>query len=180
MEGLARYRVALVTALAAAAVASGCTGSRARPAPSTTAPPSKVITAGSVPSPFPVVSLSCSTGRPNFVRAAPLSEVRGQSPAAGLWALVFDNAPFTVGRPVKIAWHMTGTGPLRVSATNLDTGRVVGPFDGPDFHSSSSWHRPGDEWGSVWVFPSPGCWRVTAARATGTGSVTLSVMGPPE
>jgi hypothetical protein len=119
----------------------------------------------------------CSAGHPDEVVAHGLIEIQGDAGPASLWALVFHDHPFVVGEQVKIAWHMTGTGPLRLSASNLDTGKVVAPWNGPDAHSSSSWHRPGDEWGSVWVFPSAGCWRITAARSNVTGSLTVTVDG---
>jgi hypothetical protein len=170
----------IVAVAGAALVAAACSGDRTRPTTSTTEAAATVITAGPVPSPFPVVSLACSAGHPDEVVAHGLIELKGDAGPASLWALVFHDHPFVVSEQVKIAWHMTGTGPLRLSASNLDTGKVVAPWNGPDAHSSSSWHRPGEEWGSVWVFPSAGCWRITAARSNVTGSLTVTVNGLPE
>ena len=102
-----------------------------------------------------------------------LVESRGTSANAELWALffggtwasseaaVFDGA---VGREVKIVWRMTGRGDLRLRATG-PSGGEVGPKPGSLIrHSSSNWPRPGDEWGSVFSFPEPGCWRIHARR----------------
>ena len=111
--------------------------------------------------------MACGRARPDLRRAQPIFEVVGQATGMRLGALVFDAAPLPRGREVKIAWHITGAGPVQLSATNLDDGQVTVPTSGPDSHSSSSWHRPGDEWGSLWAFPSQGCWRITGDQANG-------------
>jgi hypothetical protein len=167
----------------AAVLAAACTGGHPTrpPVPTTPTNPTVVsISPAEAAVPYPDVSISCAPGQPNLARARGIFEVVGTGMSSQLWALVFADAPFRASEQVKIAWRMTGTGGLRLSATNLDTGQVVAPFHGPDFHSSSSWHRPGDEYGSVWVFPSQGCWRITASRATGSGSITASVTWLPE
>jgi hypothetical protein len=46
---------------------------------------------------------------------------------------------------------------------------------GPDWHLSSSFHRPGEEWGAGYRFASAGCWRLHAQRATGTADAWLYV-----
>ena len=166
--------------MAVVALVAGCTGGHTRPPASTTASSATDVTAGPVPSPFHVAALSCTAGHANPVTVRALFEIEGRATVGSLWALVFADHPFVAAQQVKIAWHMTGTGSLRLSASNLDTGRVVAPWNGPEPHSSSSWHRPGDEWGTVWVFPSGGCWRITAARSNTSGSITVTVIGPPE
>src|SRR5579864_6930502 len=72
----------------AALVAAACSGDRARPTTSTTEAAATVITAGPVPSPFPVVSLACSAGHPDEVVAHGLIELKGDAGPASLWALV--------------------------------------------------------------------------------------------
>lgn len=166
--------------LVASLLIAACTAQHASDRTPPTTPRVVTVSPAEAVDLYPTVSLSCAAGRPNVTRAQPIFEVAGQPAGAGLWALVFDPTPFYAGRQVKIAWHMTGTGPLSLSAMNLDTGQVVRPFNGPDVHSSSSWHRPGPEWGSTWVFPSQGCWRITATRSTATGSITASVSWLPE
>jgi len=47
------------------------------------------------------------------------------------------------------------------------TGREVRPKWGPELHGSSSFHRPGDEWGTGFVFPSAGRWDLHLSREGG-------------
>ena len=97
-----------------------------------------------------------------------------------MWVLVFrgvwargGNATFTgaVGRPFKIVWHMTGSGPLRLAATS-PSGTTTGPASGPQ-EQGSNWNRPGDEWGSSFVFPEPGCWQIRASRDSGVADLWI-------
>jgi len=69
---------------------------------------------------------------------------------------------------------MTGSGVFSISATG-PAGAVIRPIWGPDLHGSSSWNRPGAEWGTCWVFPAAGCWTVTAKRGTASGYIVLRV-----
>jgi hypothetical protein len=75
---------------------------------------------------------------------------------------------------VKVAWRMSGSGPLAMAATGPG-GRTVRPAWGPEPHSSSNWTRPGDEWGTGWVFPVPGCWTITLTRTQGRGHLSVPV-----
>src|SRR6266536_1936767 len=82
-------------------------------------------------------------------------------------------APTATTTAVPIAWRMTGVGAFTVAARD---GR--GPArlaDGPGRHGSSTWDRPGEEWGTVWVFPRSGCWHLRASRGTAGGDVWLRV-----
>ncbi|MEV0198121.1 hypothetical protein [Nonomuraea sp. NPDC050691] len=103
-----------------------------------------------------------------------LPEVRGQGRGAEVWGLLFAPAPFERGREVKIVWRMTGEGPLTVTATLPDGTRARRTF-GPEQHGGSTWKRPGEEWGTGFVFPKPGCWRFDLTRTRGTGRVWLPV-----
>ncbi|MBN6052369.1 hypothetical protein JYK22_10545, partial [Nonomuraea sp. RK-328] len=103
-----------------------------------------------------------------------LPEVRGEGQGAEVWGLLFAPAPFERGREVKIVWRMTGEGPLTVTATLPDGTRARRTF-GPEQHGGSTWKRPGDEWGTGFVFPKPGCWRFDLTRTRGTGRVWLPV-----
>ena len=109
-----------------------------------------------------------------------LVEARGTAAGDELWALVFsgrwesaDALVFSgaVGKPFKIAWRMTGSGPLRLLAT-APSGATTGPTQGPTEHGSN-WRRPGDEWGSVFEFGEPGCWRIRATRDSGSADLWL-------
>ena len=77
------------------------------------------------------------------------------------------------GHEIKVVWRMTGTGDLTIDATSAD-GKTVKPTWGPEAHSGSSFERPGDEWGTGWIFPTPGCWTVNATRAT-TGKAQMVI-----
>jgi hypothetical protein len=98
-----------------------------------------------------------------------------QGVGTSLFALFFlaDNAPITAGQEVKIVWRMTGAGDLTINATG-DKGARTRPTWGPEAHGGSSYDRPGDEWGTGWVFPSAGCWTIHATRAT-TGAATMAI-----
>jgi hypothetical protein len=104
-------------------------------------------------------------------------ERQGIGDGATLWALFFPVGPsLTAGKEIKVVWRMTGSGDLSISATGPG-GAVVMPQWGPESHNGSSFHRPGDEWGTGWVFPVPGCWTVNARRTAGSASLTIRVAG---
>lgn len=92
--------------------------------------------------------------------------------------LVRSIASFVVDdqQEIKVVWRMTGSGDLSINATGPD-GKVLKPEWGPESHGSSNWDRPGDEWGTGWVFPSAGCWTINATRTNGSGYLVLRV-GP--
>ena len=102
---------------------------------------------------------------------SPLLEVRGTGQAAELWALT---EPPIARTDVKIVWRMTGSGALRVVAADAQ-GRQVEPTEGPTPHEGSKWNRPGDEWGTIFYFPDPGCWTIEAHRDSGSGRVVIEV-----
>jgi hypothetical protein len=103
-----------------------------------------------------------------------LFEVRGRAERTQLWALVFGSLPIRTDREVKIVWRMTGTGPLDLIAEHED-GTRVRPVWGPQEHAGSTWERPGEEWGSGFVFPEAGCWRIRATRESTERSVWFTV-----
>ncbi|MEZ5411603.1 MAG: hypothetical protein R2761_26455 [Acidimicrobiales bacterium] len=82
--------------------------------------------------------------------------------------------PISVGQPVKIVWRMTGTGDLAASATS-PTGRDLPLTFGPEMHAGSTYDRPGDEWGTGYTFPEPGCWTLHLQRDDAQGDVWLVV-----
>ncbi|TDE58215.1 hypothetical protein E1295_06340 [Nonomuraea mesophila] len=103
-------------------------------------------------------------------------EVRGTARDAELWGLLFvGETPLRHGDEVKIVWRMTGEGPLRVAAS-LPDGTAATLAWGPEEHDGSSWRRPGQEWGTGFVFPEPGCWKVELTRTRGSGHVLLEVV----
>jgi len=93
-----------------------------------------------------------------------------------LWALFFaDPARLHTGTEIKIVWRMTGAGDLSIAVSG-PAGRTIRPAWGPEPHGGSTWQRPGDEWGTGWIFPAPGRWIFHAARTrAGTGELTIQV-----
>jgi hypothetical protein len=104
-----------------------------------------------------------------------MPERQGASDDATLWALFFPATPvLSAGQEIKVVWRMTGSGDFSIGATGPD-GTTVKPTWGPEPHTGSSFHRPGDEWGTGWVFPAAGCWTVSAKRTSGSGYLVLRV-----
>jgi hypothetical protein len=104
-----------------------------------------------------------------------LVERQGVGTGASVWALFFLTGPgISAGDEVKVAWRMSGSGALSMAATGPG-GRTVRPVWGPEPHGSSTWSRPGDEWGTGWVFPVPGCWTITLTREQGQGRLPVRV-----
>jgi hypothetical protein len=92
-----------------------------------------------------------------------------------LWGLIFGGAlPFRVGDQVKIVWRMTGTGPLAVTQIAPDGSTRPLTF-GPSYHTSSSYHRPGQEWGTGFTFNVTGCWTIRLTRTTGAADAYFEV-----
>ncbi|TYB47283.1 hypothetical protein FXF51_58570 [Nonomuraea sp. PA05] len=125
-------------------------------------------------SPRPTATGVGCNGTP-VLEGGPLPEVRGTARDAELWGLLFvDATPLKPGKEVKIVWRMTGEGPLRVRAA-LPDGTTAEQKWGPEEHSGSTWRRPGQEWGTGFVFPKAGCWKIELSRERGAGHVWLPV-----
>jgi hypothetical protein len=147
----------------------GCTASNK--------PAGRVVTPSGQPQP---PAAAARLGAPNCRPASPTGpaagigpgEVLGTGHGAELWALLFTTVPLPVGKRVKIAWRMTGSGPLRIAARNAD-GTPAKQWFAPERHGGSSWHRPGDEWGTGFVLTKRGCWGFHLTRTEGAGDVWL-------
>jgi len=143
-------------------------------APATTAAPSTVTTAGGLP----LADFGGQpTGGPGCHPASPIVgvEVLGTAPGGSLYGLLFvtEPPPIVAGQEVKIVWRMTGAGDLVASARSGDASARL--TFGPEPHSGSNYVRPGDEWGTGWIFPTPGCWDVHLTRGDLDGHVWLQV-----
>lgn len=120
---------------------------------------------------------TCGRHHPLTIRSMNLKGVQVAASGATAWALFFGDFPIRVGVEEKIVWRMTGTGKFHIVARNA-TGREVRPKWGPELHGGSSFHRPGDEWGTGFVFPSAGCWDLHLSReGGGFGDLWLMVAG---
>lgn len=152
------------------AVLSACTSSAGSSASTVPAPASEPVT--TVPGLFgslPLGGPACDPPSPFVV-----SEVRGTAGSAQLYGLVIAKQPIRVGAPVKIVWRMTGTGDLVVAAT-APSGHDLPLTFGPEKHGGSTYDRPGDEWGTGYTFPEPGCWTLHLQRDDARGDVWLIV-----
>jgi hypothetical protein len=167
------------SAIAAVLAAAACTiGPADGTTPGVTAGATTVpssVPSTPAPSTPPTAEAAADRCRPPVKSAEGMVEVRGTSPDAELWALPFAALPFKPGKEVKIVWRMTGSGPLEVGAALPDGTRATLAW-GPEGHSGSTWKRPGEEWGTGFVFPKAGCWRVHLTRTTGQGDVWFSVV----
>jgi hypothetical protein len=90
-------------------------------------------------------------------------------------ALVFGALPPRAGSELKIVWRVTGDGDLTVSAERPDGSAGVLSF-GPEFHPWSNFSRPGDEWGTGFLFDVPGCWELDVRRGDVHAQVMIEVV----
>ena len=157
----------VVAVLCAVAALSGCTDSepaaRSTPAVTTT--------------PYPTPSLG-PLGQPGCKPASPFSsmELQGTPEERGtsLYGLAFvrSDEPLRVGVDIKVAWRMTGKGDLTVRLIDPD-GHPKALAWGPEAHGGSTYHRPGDEWGTGFKLDQPGCWEIRMSRDTSHASVWI-------
>ncbi len=91
-----------------------------------------------------------------------------------MWALLFfDKAQ--ANKDEKIVWRITGTGTQFDVQAKHEDGTIAQPTWGPEYHGGSTWERPGEEWGTGFNFPQPGCWTLTVTRGTTIGEIRLEV-----
>lgn len=120
------------------------------------------------------VPTSCGD-KPGRDPASGFAEINATTSERSLFALVFGDYPAKAGgQTTKIAWRMTGTGPLVLEAVGPN-GESLRPAFGPEPHVSSNWSRPGDEWGSGFDFPTAGCWTITASRQDVSANIAVLV-----
>jgi hypothetical protein len=159
---------------AAAVTLAACTAGPV-PAPSAAGPvPAPSAGAASLPKPGGAATIAAAASCPSEAERT-ATEIQGAGDGVSLWALLFLTGPRLVsGKETKIVWRMTGAGDLTIEATGPD-GRTAEPR-WLETHGDSTWSRPGDEWGTGWVFPAAGCWTVRAVRDGGASAVlTLRV-----
>jgi hypothetical protein len=129
------------------------------------------------PSPVPVVRLGAPGCQPpspvHTASRQGLPEAQGTATGGQLWALFFAGMPIHPMQEIKIVWRMTGDGDLQLAAVGPG-GIHISP-NWTQYHGSSNWQRPGQEWGSGFTFPSNGCWDLHATRGTSSGDVWLVV-----
>ena len=163
----------LIIVLAACSTSSPASSSRSPVAQKTSA----------APAPSPTITGPTTPGLKSCQPASPIDnssvgpEAQGTGVNAQLWALIESTSgiPPVAKTEVKIVWRMTGTGDFSIVASG-PSDMKVSPSQGPAEHLGSNWNRPGDEWGTVFTFPSAGCWDLHATRGSASGDVWLKVV----
>ena len=82
-----------------------------------------------------------------------------------LWGLIMGGYPLRATLPYKFVWRFTGSGQFGIETMGPDAARAEILF-GPERHLSSSWCRPGREYGTGLCFPASGCWQIRATTET--------------
>lgn len=88
-------------------------------------------------------------------------------------------ASVSIDTETKVVVRATGSGPLRISAIGPDQMTVSPGYLDPHT-DGSSWNGilPGDEWGTAWTLPMPGCWDLHAERTGLTGDIYFNAVVP--
>lgn len=94
-----------------------------------------------------------------------------------MWALLFFDEAHAK-QDEKIVWRITGTGKQFDAQAQHEDGTLIHPIWGPEYHGGSTWERPGEEWGTGFNFPKPGCWTLTVTRGSTIGEIRLEVLAP--
>ena len=143
-------------------------------APATVAPTAlpPTHTPTTVPTGTPVVC------QPSKIQESQIGfgEIQGEMQSGGeLWALLFFKNAWAKADQ-KIIWRITGeSGSFEAQAQN-ETGMVIEPI-WLEYHDGSNWERPGQEWGTGFNFPEPGCWTITVTYGETIGTISLKVLG---
>lgn len=81
-----------------------------------------------------------------------------------IWALLFFKEAYTK-KDEKIVWRISGTGGDLIIQAQNEAGTIISPIWGLEYHGRSNRNRPGEEWGTGFNFPEPGCWALTVPMA---------------
>jgi hypothetical protein len=99
----------------------------------------------------------------------------------GLWSAWLAHPP-VAGDVITVLWRAEGSVPPEFALTGVDAGgHRLGVEFGPSpvlpqlRGGGLRWPRPGREWGTRVVFPTPGCWRLEAEAGERRGALTLWV-----
>ena len=105
-------------------------------------------------------------------------EIRGDMHSGGeMWALLFFEKA-RANEDAKIVWRITGEGSGFEAQAQSEQGPIIQPI-WKTYHESSTWERPGREWGTGFNFPEPGCWTITVTHGETTGTISLDVLASP-
>ena len=93
-----------------------------------------------------------------------------------VWALPFFERAYA-NEDEKIVWRITGEGDHFQAQAQSEDGTVIQPI-WIEYHGGSNWQRPGQEWGTGFNFPTPGCWTITVSRGETRAEISLDVLAP--
>lgn len=99
--------------------------------------------------------------------------MRATSDRIDVWGLLWRAPPLPTGEEIKMVWAANGTGDFQIRAAQNDTAAEL--VMGPALHAGSNWDRPGEEWGTAFVFPAPGCWEITISRGNDVAHIWVEV-----
>lgn len=125
--------------------------------------------------PSPVAAAGCAPASPSGAFAG---EVQGTATGGTVWAWFMQSYPPQAGVEDKTIWRLNGpsTAGLVPTFTLNGPASAMGRLDwGPDYHLSSTWNRPGDEYGTGLLFPVAGCWDLHVSLGPVTGDVYVAV-----
>lgn len=156
--------VGAIVLLGAACTSQGSSAPAPQPSPRTPTPAPQAST--------PVAKADCpQTLKPASIG---LPEFKGHSGSSvTLYGLLFTRYPLPAGHVSKIVWRMTGSGHMRFAATGPRGQRIAPTW--ATLHYSSSWRRPGEEWGTGFRFSVTGCWTVHVTRGKSAATASLLV-----
>ena len=118
----------------------------------------------------------CDSATPITESDDSFPEVQGIAQDATIFGLLFPTQPPPIPTgELKVVWRMTGEGDLTVTYESPD-GKPGELTFGPEAHSGSSYTRPGEEWGTGFLFDEPGCWHIHLKRTVGSGDVWINVV----
>ena len=106
-----------------------------------------------------------------------LAEIRATSAEVEVWGLLWETPPLPVDVEIKMVWRVTGSGIFKIRA--FKGGEETELTWGPAAHGESNFGRPGDEWGTAFVFPSPGCWNIEIVRGDDNAHIWVEVSAQP-
>lgn len=122
-------------------------------------------------------ALGAAGCRPLSPSGAFTGEVYGTATGGTVWAWFMAGYPPRAGIEDKTLWRLNGP-----SASGVPSFDLVGPASerghlnwGPSLHESSTWSRPGSEFGTGLLFPTAGCWDVHVRVGLLTGDVYVVV-----
>jgi len=162
---MTRQRIVFIASLV---LLAACTSATETP---TAAP----TTATSTSVPATEMPVSCQPSE-ILESANSFPEIQGEMLSGGeLWALLFFQRAH-VNEEAKIVWRITGEGGVFEAQAQSEAGTILQPI-WKQYHESSTWERPGLEWGTGFNFPEPGCWTITITYGETTGTISLDVLG---